>query len=121
ALESKRRAAAGKCSIDVGFWGGIVPANIRDLAPLFEAGVFGFKCVLLSDAPEFPAVSQADLQIAMPALTRIRAPLLVHAELPGSVDGLHGHPRPQLRWSGRMPWASRPSCRYARYLESRPK
>src|SRR4051812_1806632 len=40
ALELKQRAADGKCSIDVGFWGGAVPGNLRELRPLHEAGVF---------------------------------------------------------------------------------
>src|SRR5436309_12443124 len=35
ALEAKRRAAAGKCAIDVAFWGGVVPGNANDLEPLF--------------------------------------------------------------------------------------
>src|SRR5437762_11616889 len=27
ALEAKRAAASGQCSVDVGFWGGVVPGN----------------------------------------------------------------------------------------------
>jgi allantoinase len=30
ALEAKREAAAGQCYVDVGFWGGAVPANKAD-------------------------------------------------------------------------------------------
>ncbi len=29
ALEAKRRAAAGRCHVDVGFWGGVVPGQRR--------------------------------------------------------------------------------------------
>src|SRR6266568_2128386 len=38
ALEIKRRAAAGQCHVDVGFWGGVIPGNLGDLAPLHRAG-----------------------------------------------------------------------------------
>src|ERR1700712_4710665 len=43
ALDEKRAAAEGQVHVDVGFWGGAVPDNLADLAPLHEAGVFGFK------------------------------------------------------------------------------
>ena len=47
--------ARGQVFVDVGFWGGAIPGNVGDLAPLHEAGVFGFKCFLLdSGVPEFP-------------------------------------------------------------------
>src|SRR6187455_167490 len=38
ALEAKRRAAGGRCHVDVGFWGGVVPGNTADLEPLARAG-----------------------------------------------------------------------------------
>lgn len=41
ALAEKRRAAAGQCLVDVGFWGGAIPGNLKDLRPLHEAGVRG--------------------------------------------------------------------------------
>ena len=40
----KEEAAQGKLSVDVGFWGGAVPGNIDQMAPLWDKGVFGFKC-----------------------------------------------------------------------------
>src|SRR4029077_4942231 len=55
ALEEKRAAAAGKCWVDVAFWGGAVPGNEASLRPLHEAGVVGFKCFLLdSGVPQVP-------------------------------------------------------------------
>src|SRR6266403_4199984 len=63
ALEEKRAAAAGKCWVDVAFWGGAVPGNEASLRPLHEAGVVGFKCVLLdSGVPEFPPLDAAGLR-----------------------------------------------------------
>src|SRR5438094_9926224 len=46
ALQAKRAAAAGKCAIDVFFWGGVVPGNAGELESLAAAGVLGFKCFL---------------------------------------------------------------------------
>src|SRR2546429_2018366 len=43
ALEAKRQAAAGRCHVDVGFWGGVVPGNESALEPLLAGGVRGFK------------------------------------------------------------------------------
>src|SRR6185312_6613059 len=36
ALAAKRAAAEGKCTVDVGFWGGVVPGNQRELAGMVE-------------------------------------------------------------------------------------
>ena len=84
-LDGKRTAAQGSCHVDVGFWGGVVPGNAVELAPLVAAGVRGFKCFLTpSGVDEFPCVDEAALREALATLARIaRVPLLVHAELPG--------------------------------------
>jgi len=88
ALQAKRRAARGRCRVDVGFWGGVVPGNVAALLPLHEAGAFGFKCFLVpSGVPEFAHVTERDLRAALPTLARLRTPLLAHAELPGPIDG----------------------------------
>src|ERR1700712_461567 len=44
ALEEKRTAARGRCHVDVGFWGGVVPGRQASIEPLVDAGVRGFKC-----------------------------------------------------------------------------
>ncbi|HEX3085377.1 MAG TPA: allantoinase AllB [Pyrinomonadaceae bacterium] len=86
-LEEKLAAAAGQLTVDVGFWGGVVPGNTSELAKLWDAGVVGFKCFLIhSGVDEFPNVTEADLRAAMPELARLGAPLIVHAEVPGPVD-----------------------------------
>lgn len=87
ALRAKLNAARGKCFVDVGFWGGVVPGNTDSLAGLWQAGVFGFKCFLVpSGVAEFAHVSDADLRTAMPELKRLGALLLVHAESPGPTE-----------------------------------
>lgn len=46
-LRIKMRAARGKCWVDVGFLGGIIPGNTKELKPMMEAGVRGFKGFLI--------------------------------------------------------------------------
>jgi allantoinase len=86
-LNAKLEAASGKCSIDVAFWGGVVPGNTGELAKLWNAGVVGFKCFLVhSGVDEFPNVTESDLRAAMPELARLGAMLIVHAEMPGPIE-----------------------------------
>jgi len=86
-FEEKLEAAQGKCSVDVAFWGGVVPGNTKELEPLVERGVRGFKCFLIhSGVDEFPHVTEDDLQTAMPELARLDSVLLVHAEVAGPID-----------------------------------
>src|SRR5271157_1521022 len=37
ALETKVEAAQGQCWVDVGFWGGVIPGNVDEVRPLWEA------------------------------------------------------------------------------------
>ncbi len=86
-FEEKLAAAKGKCSVDVAFWGGVVPGNTNELAPLVTRGVRGFKCFLIhSGVDEFPHVTESDLHTAMPEIARLGSVLLVHAEVPGPID-----------------------------------
>ncbi len=81
ALADKRAAAAGKCWVDVAFWGGAVPGNADALRPLHQAGVTGFKCFLIdSGVPEFPPLEPADLRSVLGSLAAMDALLIVHAE-----------------------------------------
>ncbi|MFJ4961553.1 allantoinase AllB [Streptomyces sp. NPDC088729] len=83
-LRIKQRVAAPKAHVDTGFWGGAIPANTRDLRPLYEAGVFGFKCFLSpSGVEEFPELNQEQLARAMAEITGFGGLLIVHAEDPG--------------------------------------
>ncbi len=90
-FEEKLAAAEGKCSVDVAFWGGVVPGNTSELAPLIERGVRGFKCFLIhSGVDEFPHVVESDVREAMPEIARLGSVLLVHAEVPGPIDAAAG-------------------------------
>lgn len=103
ALDEKRRAAAGRVAVDVGFWGGAVPSNASQLRPLHDAGVFGFKCFLLpSGVDEFAGLTEPELAASMRAIAGFDGLLLVHAEDPGLIR-------------------EAPSSRaYASFLQSRP-
>ena len=110
-LQAKRRAADGQCSVDVAFWGGVVPGNVDQLEPLARAGVRGFKCFMSpSGVDEFPHVGEADLRAALPVLARLGLPLLVHAEMPALLID-------PLAPGDRGPGDPR---RYATWLRSRP-
>lgn len=52
-LELKLEAAKEQCFVDVGFWGGVIPGNEKDLKPLVEAGVKGFKSFLCESTASF--------------------------------------------------------------------
>jgi len=109
ALDAKRLAAQGRCFVDVGFWGGLVPGNQQDLVPLARAGVLGFKCFLVpSGVDEFEHVGERDVRAALPVLRDVDRPLLVHAEWP---DGLlpidrSADPRRYSTWLDSRPPAS---------------
>lgn len=106
ALAEKRKAAEGRCWVDVGFWGGLVPGNAADLRALRDGGVFGFKCFLVpSGVPEFAEVTESDLRPAMAKLAELGALLLVHAEWPERIEAV----------------GKRSPASYASYLASRPR
>jgi allantoinase len=91
ALDAKRAAAAGRCAVDVGFWGGAVPGNRAALRPLYDAGVFGFKCfVSPSGVEEFPPLDEAGLRAAMTELAAFDGLLIVHAEDPSVLSAPAG-------------------------------
>ena len=106
-LEAKRRAADGRCHVDVALWGGVVPGNCRDLPALAQAGVPGFKCFLSpSGVDEFEHVGEADLRRALPVLASLGLPLLVHAELPALLVPPDGDPRAYGTWLASRPPAA---------------
>ena len=82
AFDEKLAAVDSKLSVDIGFWGGVVPGNARELEAMANRGVLGFKAFLIdSGIEEFPRVDESDLRTAMAILSRLGLPLLAHAEL----------------------------------------
>jgi allantoinase len=106
ALQVKRKAASGQCHVDVGFWGGVIPGNGPELAPLADAGVTGFKCFLAdSGSPDFPPVSPQQMTEALGLAAGLDRPLLAHAESAEAAAAIQGAP-------GRS---------YAKYLATSPR
>lgn len=105
-LRTKQRVAAPKVHVDTGFWGGAIPSNVKDLRPLYEAGVFGFKCFLSpSGVEEFPELDQEQLARSMAEITGFGGLLIVHAEDPHHLADAPQHGGPA----------------YADFLASRPR
>lgn len=106
ALEIKKAAARPKAYVNIGFWGGAIPGNKKDLRELHDAGVFGFKCFLLhSGVDEFPSLSVDEMEEDMAELASFDSLMIVHAEDSSAID--------------RAPDAE--GDQYARFLKSRPR
>ena len=106
AFSEKLAASENKLHVNVGFYGGLVPGNTSDIAPLAEAGVLGIKCFLVhSGIDEFPEVKEKDIAEAMPVIAKYGLPLLAHCEVfeKEVVNDFAAHPNS-----------------YSLYLESRP-
>lgn len=81
ALATKRAAAQGKLSVDLGYWGGAVPQNLGRLEELWSKGVFGFKCFTLpSGVDEFEPLDPQQLVAAQREIAGFGGLLIVHAE-----------------------------------------
>ena len=94
ALDAKLAASEGRCFVDVGFWGGVVPDNTPDLAGLADGGVLGCKAFLVhSGIEDFPNATEVDLARAMPVLRDHGLPLLAHAELDLGAEVSEPNPR----------------------------
>lgn len=105
-LRTKQDVARSKAHIDVGFWGGALPDNVKHLRPLHDAGVFGFKAFLSpSGVDEFPELDQEQLARSLAEIAAFDGLLIVHAE-----DPHHLAAAPQK--GGR---------KYADFLASRPR
>ncbi|WP_331447403.1 allantoinase AllB [Streptomyces xanthochromogenes] len=105
-LRVKQEVAASKAHIDTGFWGGALPDNVKDLKPLHEAGVFGFKAFLSpSGVEEFPELNQEQLAQSLAEIAGFDGLMIIHAEDPHELDA--------------APHLTGP--KYADYLATRPR
>jgi allantoinase len=109
AAKQKQDILGDALHVDVAFWGGVVPGNTGALEGLAKFGVPGCKCFTCpSGVDEFPHVTRADLERALPVLRDLNRVLLVHAEAPGPLE------KAEAAVAGQDP------RRYATYLASRP-
>ncbi|KAK5105517.1 Allantoinase [Lithohypha guttulata] len=114
----KIKAAQGKCWVDVGFYGGIIPGNDQELKALVREGVRGFKGFLIdSGVEEFPAVSAIDIEKVFAELADEPTTVMFHAEmLPPIADSVGDDVQVSL-----PPLAPRGALNeYNTFLQSRP-
>ena len=105
AFDEKIAAIKNKLHTNVGLWGGIIPSNDKEIEPLIQKGVLGFKAFLThSGIDDFPNATEDDLRKAMPIIAKYNLPLLVHCELTDDEQRAKGIPQS-----------------YQNYLQSRPK
>ena len=111
AFDEKIKATYGmsgmstKLHCNCGFWGGVIPGNEKEIEPLIEKGVLGFKAFLThSGIDDFPNITENDLRKVMPLISKYNLPLLVHCELDAPPSLSKGNNRS-----------------YTNYLLSRPK
>ncbi|MEO6693919.1 MAG: amidohydrolase family protein [Ignavibacteria bacterium] len=72
ALNKKIDSAKDKIYVDVGFYGGLIPGNTAELAPLIKNGVLGFKSFMInSGLEEFPHVIEEDLRKGLEYLSSL--------------------------------------------------
>jgi allantoinase len=117
-LNEKIVAAQGKCWVDVGFYGGIIPGNDKHLKDLVKAGVRGFKGFMIeSGVEEFPAVSSTDIEKVFQELADEPTTVMFHAEMiPPISDSVGDDVQTSM-----PPLAPRgPVDEYNTFLESRP-
>jgi allantoinase len=108
AFDQKLMAAQNKIHCNCGFWGGIIPGNEKDIQPLIDKGILGFKAFLThSGIDEFPNVTEDDLRKVLPIISKSGLPVLVHCELTETFM--------DIRHRGSD------NRSYKEYLESRPK
>ncbi|KAF2273903.1 allantoinase [Westerdykella ornata] len=117
-LHTKLEAARGKCWVDVGFYGGVIPGNAGELKALVKEGVRGFKGFLIdSGVEEFPAVKPADIELALTELKDSATTLMFHAEMIPPITASVGddvqRENPPMAPTG-------PLTAYQTFLDSRP-
>lgn len=117
-LKEKVAAAQGKCWVDVGFYGGIVPGNTHELKSLVKEGVRGFKGFLIdSGVDEFPAVSSGDVAAVFEELADEPTTVMFHAEMIPPISASVGD---NVQWSLPPLEPTGPLDQYQTFLDSRP-
>lgn len=111
-LEIKLKAAEGQCWVDYAPMGGLVPWNLKDLAPLADAGVAAFKAFVAtcgSGKPgDFKNVTDFELFRGAREIAKKDGLLIVHCENATITDGLGAEARSAGETSLSAYVASRP-------------
>ncbi|MEK3776222.1 allantoinase AllB [Paenibacillus sp. FSL K6-4396] len=90
--EMKKKAAADQSYVDYAFWGGLVPGNRDELAPLARLGAAGFKAFMSEPGGDgediFARADDHTLLDGMKELATLNRVLALHAEDEGIVAEL---------------------------------
>ncbi|KAK9803805.1 hypothetical protein WJX73_001135 [Symbiochloris irregularis] len=101
-LLHKLHASQDQLWVDVGFWGGISPANAHNasiIQGMLQAGALGVKSFMSPSGSDFPNVGLEDVAAALPVLQRAGVPYYIHAELPDlNAPEPKGDPRSHNTW-----------------------
>lgn len=109
AFELKLAAARASSMIDFALWGGLVPGNLHQLAPLAEHGVIGFKAFMSnSGIDDFLAVDDITLYEGMIEAARLGRIVALHAESDNITGALARRALAEGRTGVRDYLASRP-------------
>lgn len=83
-LERRKSYATGRSYVDFGFHAGITALDIEDVErnvpALWDAGVTGFKILMVTDDPHFPQLDDGQMVDALRAIASVRGLAVVHAE-----------------------------------------
>ncbi|WP_255570721.1 allantoinase [Cohnella sp. CFH 77786] len=97
AFRQKAELAAGRSTIDYGFWGGLVPGNLEQLERLARAGAAAFKAFLSDPGGEgegrFRQVDDWTLYQGMKRIAAFGGLLALHAESDALTAGLAAEAR----------------------------
>lgn len=93
---ARRNAVAPRALIDFALWGGLVPGNLADLAPMARTGAIAFKA-FTCEAADWFHVADDDLLFGMQEAVALGLPVGVHSENNAIVAAL----RARLRSAGR--------------------
>ena len=85
-FNEKLALAQQRSYVDFGLWGGVVPGNLDDILPLYEAGACAFKAFLCSSDPLYPMIDDGSLLEAMRRVQQTGCLIAVHAESQSIVD-----------------------------------
>ncbi|WP_340398492.1 allantoinase AllB [Paenibacillus sp. FSL H8-0079] len=84
AWEMKKKAAVNQSYVDYAFWGGLVPGNRKELAPLSRLGAAGFKAFMSEPGGEgediFARADDHTLLDGMNEIAKLNRVLALHAE-----------------------------------------
>lgn len=93
---ARRDAVAPRAVVDFGLWGGLIPGNLDQLAPMAELGAVAFKA-FTCEAADWYRIEDGDLLEGMREAARLGIPVGVHCENDAIIRGS----RARLRAAGR--------------------